>query len=127
MMLGMAMYQIANKPSELSDPGAVLRHVAPIIVPAALGVVGPVLMPVPEAYRNVVVPWSVERAALGGLLIGGASIALLVLNGRIMGMSGILADSVKDKPVRDKWASISFLVGMFIGGMNKIIAKNLLC
>ncbi len=55
-------------------------------------------------------PWS---AAIGGLLIGLAVTLLLIFNGRIAGISGILAGVLK--PIKDDTAwKIAFVLGIIV-------------
>ncbi|MCZ8346961.1 MAG: YeeE/YedE thiosulfate transporter family protein [Leptospiraceae bacterium] len=54
---------------------------------------------------------------LGGLLIGLSSIALLLLSGRIAGISSILENGLFAwKDVSNRVWSLWFLVGLFLGG-----------
>lgn len=54
---------------------------------------------------------------LGGLVIGLSSIALLLLNGRIAGISSILENGLFAwKDVSNRVWSLWFLVGLFLGG-----------
>ncbi len=50
---------------------------------------------------------------LGGILIGVAASILLLFNGKIMGLSGILDSSLKWAPASIDW-QYSFLLGLFI-------------
>lgn len=52
---------------------------------------------------------TLETATLGGLLIGAAAAGLLLLNGRIAGISGMLGDAVRLRPGLWRWA---FLAGL---------------
>jgi uncharacterized protein len=54
-------------------------------------------------------PKMVESAALGGALIGAPAAGLLLVDGRIAGVSGILGDAVRLRPGLWRWA---FLVGL---------------
>lgn len=58
-------------------------------------------------------PWS---SIAGGLLLGLSASLLLLMNGRIAGISGILAGLVQ--PIRSKatW-QIIFVIGMLLGGL----------
>jgi uncharacterized membrane protein YedE/YeeE len=58
-------------------------------------------------------PWS---ALAGGALIGLASAALLVVNGRIAGISGILAGVVSPLTTEKPWR-LAFLAGLLAGGL----------
>lgn len=55
-------------------------------------------------------------ATLGGLLIGLASIILLAFNGRIAGISGIVAGLVESKGDERAWRAV-FVGGMLLGGV----------
>lgn len=50
-----------------------------------------------------------RQAALGGALIGVATAGLLLLDGRIAGISGILSNAVRGTPGLWRWA---FLIGL---------------
>ena len=52
---------------------------------------------------------TVETATLGGILIGAAAAGLLLVTGRIAGISGILGDAVQLRPGLWRWA--------FLGGL----------
>ena len=52
-------------------------------------------------------------ALLGGLCIGVASIGLMILNGRIAGISGIAFNALQH-PATNRWA-VAFLLGLVIG------------
>jgi uncharacterized membrane protein YedE/YeeE len=52
---------------------------------------------------------------LGGSLIGGAAGLLLLLEGRIAGVSGILAGAL-DPAARDRGWRLWFVVGLVVGG-----------
>jgi len=54
-------------------------------------------------------------ALIGGLLIGGAGVALLWLNGRMAGISGIFGSVISTDQSGNAWR-ILFLVGLVIGG-----------
>ncbi|MEI8359761.1 MAG: YeeE/YedE thiosulfate transporter family protein [Deltaproteobacteria bacterium] len=56
------------------------------------------------------------RALLGGLLVGGASVGLLLANGRIAGISGITGGLLA-RPDRDTPWRASFLAGLLVGGV----------
>lgn len=53
-------------------------------------------------------------ALIGGALIGLSAAMLLLLNGRVAGVSGILAGAVR-RPNKDAWTQLAFVVGL-IGG-----------
>ncbi|WP_433586957.1 YeeE/YedE family protein [Providencia alcalifaciens] len=55
-------------------------------------------------------PWS---AAIGGILIGLAAAILLILNGRIAGISGILAGVLKPAKGDTAW-KLAFIVGILV-------------
>ncbi len=55
-------------------------------------------------------------ALIGGLLIGLGSIALLLFNGRIAGISGIVAGSARPTPGDGAWRWL-FLAGLVTGGL----------
>jgi uncharacterized membrane protein YedE/YeeE len=52
---------------------------------------------------------------LGGALIGTAATLMLLFNGRVTGISGILASSL-GKPSQDGLWRLTFLAGMVLGG-----------
>jgi uncharacterized membrane protein YedE/YeeE len=54
-------------------------------------------------------------AGVGGALIGLAGTALLLLNGRIAGISGILGGVITPKRGETRWR-ISFVLGLLCGG-----------
>ena len=56
------------------------------------------------------------RALLGGLLVGGASVGLLLANGRLAGISGITGGLLA-RPDRDTPWRASFLAGLLVGGV----------
>src|SRR4051812_24234521 len=51
------------------------------------------------------------RALVGGVLIGAGSAALLLLNGRVAGVSGILANVIGAQPGEQGWR-LAFLLGL---------------
>jgi uncharacterized membrane protein YedE/YeeE len=51
-------------------------------------------------------------ALLGGLLIGGAAAALLLVNGRILGVSGIVGGLLTPRPGDAGWR-LAFIAGLF--------------
>ncbi|MBC3860545.1 YeeE/YedE family protein [Undibacterium jejuense] len=59
---------------------------------------------------NVFTPWS---ALIGGVVIGLAAAALILLNGKVAGISGILAGVLKPFNRNGYWR-ISFLLGLLI-------------
>ena len=54
------------------------------------------------------------HAFLGGLLIGVAALLMLLFNGKILGISGIVGGLLKRGPEQRRWR-ILFLVGLFVG------------
>ena len=67
---------------------------------------------------NVVVEPDVwVRALAGGALIGLAAAALLLLTGRIAGISGILGGLVLDRRSGDRAWRALFLLGVVLGGL----------
>ena len=65
---------------------------------------------------NVVVePQIWLRALAGGAMIGLAASVLLLFNGRVAGISGILGGLVLDRPPGDGWWRVVFLLGLVIG------------
>lgn len=54
-------------------------------------------------------------ALIGGLMIGGAGVVLLWLNGRIAGVSGIFGSVLATDQTSNGWR-IMFLVGLVLGG-----------
>lgn len=65
----------------------------------------------------VVDPSSWTRAAIGGALIGLSAALMIVLNGRIAGVSGILGGLVLDRKPSDTLWRMVFLVGMGAGAL----------
>jgi uncharacterized membrane protein YedE/YeeE len=55
-------------------------------------------------------------ALAGGALIGLASAALLVVNGRIAGISGILSGALSPRTTQKGWR-LAFLAGLLAGGL----------
>lgn len=53
---------------------------------------------------------------LGGILIGLAATIMLLFNGRVTGVSGIIASSLSKPNKNDLWRWM-FLVGMIMGGL----------
>ncbi|MEM8593726.1 MAG: YeeE/YedE family protein [Pseudomonadota bacterium] len=58
---------------------------------------------------------STLNALLGGVLIGVSASILLVFNGRIAGISGILASSLTKEITQNLW-KIVFVMGLLVGG-----------
>lgn len=56
------------------------------------------------------------NAVVGGALIGSAAAMLLVLNGRIAGITGITAGMFTMKPQESFWR-VAFIVGLVLGGL----------
>lgn len=52
---------------------------------------------------------------IGGLLIGAAAALLLLINGRIAGISGILAGLWTATPVSERWWRGAFIAGLICG------------
>jgi uncharacterized membrane protein YedE/YeeE len=61
----------------------------------------------------VLSPWS---ALAGGALIGASASALLVLNGRIAGISGIVGGVLRPRTSETAWQR-SFIAGLLAGGL----------
>jgi uncharacterized membrane protein YedE/YeeE len=59
---------------------------------------------------------SLAGPIVGGLLIGGAAVALLYFNGRILGISG-LAGGLVDGPASERGVRVSFLAGLSFGAV----------
>lgn len=59
-------------------------------------------------------PWA---SGLGGMMIGAASALLLVFNGRIAGISGILGGILGGAPAEDRSWRHLFLAGLLVGGL----------
>ena len=55
----------------------------------------------------------VLRAIVGGMLIGAGAATLLLLNGRIAGVSGILGNVIREAAGEQGWR-IAFLVGLLV-------------
>jgi uncharacterized membrane protein YedE/YeeE len=58
-------------------------------------------------------PWS---ALTGGILIGASASVLLLLNGKIAGISGIIGGLLRLSPDETSWR-VSFVAGFFVGGL----------
>jgi len=54
-------------------------------------------------------------STLGGVLIGLSATAMLMLNGRITGISGILSGILRPLPGETSWRAL-FLAGLLLGG-----------
>ena len=58
-------------------------------------------------------PWS---ALCGGALIGISASLLLLLNGRVAGISGIVGGLVRPRPQETSWRAL-FVAGLLVGGL----------
>ena len=58
-------------------------------------------------------PWS---ALAGGVLVGASASMLLLLNGRVAGVSGIVAGLVRPRPGEVSWRAL-FVAGLLVGGL----------
>ena len=56
------------------------------------------------------------RALVGGVLIGLAASLMLIFNGRIMGVSGILSGLLRTTHIDRGW-KLSFVLGVLFGGL----------
>ena len=56
------------------------------------------------------------NAILGGVLIGIAASLMMLFNGRVTGISGIVAGVIKPKKLDVSWR-VSFLIGLLLGGI----------
>jgi hypothetical protein len=54
---------------------------------------------------------------VGGVLIGISSVLLLLFNGRIAGISGIVGALVVNKPTKDNLWQMLFVIGLLIGAV----------
>ncbi len=63
-------------------------------------------------------------AAIGGAMIGTAAVAMMGLNGRIAGISGILS-GVFTQPGNDRLWRVLFIVGLIAGGALPSLLFNL--
>jgi len=61
-------------------------------------------------------PFTPFTATLGGLLIGCAAVLLLLVNGRIAGISGILGGALSPRSEDRSWR-MAFLLGLPIGAL----------
>ena len=64
-------------------------------------------------------PWS---ALFGGALIGISASALLLLNGRVAGISGILGGLVRPRAEETSWRAL-FIAGLLVGGLALFIMR----
>lgn len=60
--------------------------------------------------------WSIFQALAGGVVIGVAAAGLLVLNGRIAGVSGILGGLLPPRRLDAAWRAL-FVAGLVVGGL----------
>lgn len=60
-------------------------------------------------------------STIGGLLIGLASATMLVLNGRIAGISGIVGGLIDSRPADRPWR-LTFVLGLLVGGLVAFMA-----
>ena len=58
-------------------------------------------------------PWS---ALAGGALIGASASMLLLLNGRVAGISGIVGGILRPRPNETSWRAL-FVAGLLVGGV----------
>ena len=63
----------------------------------------------------------IMAALVGGVLIGGAASGLLLFNGRIAGISNIVAGVLSPRP-RDTLWRVCFLLGLLAGGVLLLVA-----
>lgn len=61
-------------------------------------------------------PGSIPSALIGGAVIGCAAVLMMMLNGRILGVSGIAAGLIAPQ-ASDRLLRALFLLGMVIGGV----------
>jgi uncharacterized protein len=59
---------------------------------------------------------SLLQSLAGGVLIGGASLALLALTGRVAGVSGVVAGLISPRTSALAWRA-AFLLGLVAGGL----------
>jgi uncharacterized membrane protein YedE/YeeE len=60
--------------------------------------------------------WAILQAVFGGVLIGVAASALLVLDGRIAGVSGIVGGLMPPRQPDAAWRAL-FVAGLVVGGV----------
>ena len=72
--------------------------------------------------ESIVTPFTPGSAALGGLLIGLAAALMLLYNGKIMGASGIIAQTL-DRAGAERRRRMAFLVGTLGGAAIVFLAK----
>jgi len=59
---------------------------------------------------------SIESAILGGMIIGLAVTMMLLFNGRVTGISGIINSSLSRPSLEGLW-KILFIIGLLVGGL----------
>jgi hypothetical protein len=65
-------------------------------------------------------------ALLGGALIGLAIALLLLMNGRVAGISGVLAGLIRAQPGESSWRAL-FIAGLVVGGLvTRVVAPGAL-
>lgn len=64
------------------------------------------------------------QSLMGGSLIGAASVLLMLMFGRIMGATGILAGVMSAGPISDKGWRIAILLGMISGPLAVLLATG---
>ncbi len=62
------------------------------------------------------------NAIFGGVLIGIAASLMMLFNGRVTGISGIMAGIIQPKKFDTGWR-VSFLIGLLLGGVALIIFR----
>jgi len=72
--------------------------------------------------ESVITPFTPGTAALGGLLIGLAAAVMLLFNGKIMGASGIIGQTL-DQPGPDRRRRLAFLGGTLLGAALVFLVK----
>jgi uncharacterized membrane protein YedE/YeeE len=72
--------------------------------------------------ESVITPFTPGTAALGGLLIGLAAAVMLLFNGKIMGASGIIGQTL-DAQGPERLRRLAFLVGTLAGAGLVFLAK----
>ena len=60
----------------------------------------------------------------GGVLIGCSATLLLLFNGRIAGISGIVASLISAKPGKENLWQLLFIIGLFIGASLTILVSG---
>ncbi|MDP9149177.1 MAG: YeeE/YedE family protein [Myxococcota bacterium] len=64
-------------------------------------------------------PWS---ALLGGALIGSSASLLLLFNGRVAGISGIVGGLLRPRPREMSWRAL-FVAGLLVGGLMLLLLR----